>query len=153
MTFRLCSLRTGYGFTVEDNPEDVVVLRLAKSETVYAVGRDGVCPPALLASLREIVQDPDADEITNQLILLDTLGDMLQAKLAAIEAPVEAGDDVRPDVRENIERYRQGALRGYGGHADGHRPSRRAPGRNSTSGRAIPNRPRCRACSRSRRGT
>lgn len=88
-----------------------MVLRLAKSEQLYAVGRDGVCPPGLLASLREIVEDPDADELANRLNLLDTLGDMLQAKLAAIEAPVASGDDVRPDVRQNIEWYRKGASR------------------------------------------
>ena len=100
----------GYGFAIKDNVDDVLVLRLPNSPEWHMIKRDGQVPPALYDEIKTKLGDEEEDETQTKLNVLDQLGEMLQAKMAALQAPTEQVEGpVREEVRQAIEWYRQGA--------------------------------------------
>ncbi|GAA6008631.1 hypothetical protein JCM10207_007185 [Rhodosporidiobolus poonsookiae] len=105
---------------------------------LHFVPRSGAIPPALLAQMRLLVADPDEfetvrlaveDELSlddeypgtwedvlgfvgweNELNVLDALEGMLESKLNGLQTSGEASGEVRPDVREMVETYRESQM-------------------------------------------
>ncbi|GEM06633.1 lysine methyltransferase [Rhodotorula toruloides] len=107
--------------------------RLRLSDTRHYVPRSGVLPDELLAQMRLLLAQPvEIEEIEervqsgaegwsevlgfvgweNELDVLDMLGTMLDSKAEALTAgPVDVtGEEIRPEVMEMVDIYRQGQV-------------------------------------------
>lgn len=106
----------GYGFSLPDNPDDTIVLKIGGQDGAggarWEVGRDAQGADGLWDELRTILS-VGADEVYEWEIDLDTaetLRDMISSKIAHLPKPTTSTVDVRSDVLYMIQNYILGML-------------------------------------------
>jgi len=118
----------GYGFALQDNPDDTIVLKVAGQAQGREVGRgarglEAVLQDVKAAMLGDALEDSgeegdegldEQDRVSLRFDALGVLGDMLNTKLDGLPAAVAAEEDsgapegVRADVWTMLRWYVQG---------------------------------------------
>ncbi|KAG8215253.1 hypothetical protein J3R82DRAFT_8807 [Butyriboletus roseoflavus] len=100
----------GYGFSLPDNPDDTITLKVGGSATSqkWLVGRNAQQVEGLWSGIRSRIANGESDyEFEDDLETAAVLSDMIQAKLDGMKtaADVRQSDEIRPTVRVMLEHY------------------------------------------------
>lgn len=100
----------GYGFSIQDNPDDTITLQIGGSPTSqkWVVGRNAQHVDGLWSDIQSrIANGQNEHAFEDDLDTAAVLSDMVQAKLDGMKtlADVRRSDQIRPSVRAMLEHY------------------------------------------------
>ncbi|EPS95499.1 hypothetical protein FOMPIDRAFT_1062699 [Fomitopsis schrenkii] len=105
----------GYGFSLPNNPDDTIVLKIGggdgpvASRPKFEVGRNARgADPVWNAVLSAICGDPEEKTVEDELDAAEMLVEMAEGLRTRLPQPREAGHDIRPEVATMLEHYLEG---------------------------------------------
>ena len=105
----------GYGFSLPDNPDDTILLKISGIDKKWEIGRSAQGAVAIWDELFHIVeQDEDGGDqevYETQMDVADTLASMVQVLLEKLPLEEKVKDiDIRPEVLKMWKDYIQGTF-------------------------------------------
>ncbi|KZT69429.1 SET domain-containing protein [Daedalea quercina L-15889] len=107
----------GYGFSLPENPDDTIVLKIggnpagsaSASQPKYEVGRNASgADPVWNTVLAAICGDPEESTVEDELDGAEMLAEMVENLRNRLPQPGAAGQDLRPEVATMLEHYLEG---------------------------------------------
>lgn len=101
----------GYGFSLPNNPDDTIVLKIGgmptQSQDKWEIGREarGV-QPVWEAVVAAVSEDPEDVTVEDELQAADMLGEMAQNLFERL--PQQRTEDLRPEVALMLHHYLEG---------------------------------------------